>query len=93
MENLNERRVGWKAGNGGDQEPRDVKQIIRVASDQLHQNGAEWTKELGVAPPDASESDASEHRGPVRATVSLHDEGVINEEDYETQKHSILSEL
>ncbi len=71
----------------------NVEQIIRATSDQLHQNGAEWTNGLGVAPRAASQPESQSIEERLGRLNDLHERGLINEEDFEARKREILSEL
>jgi hypothetical protein len=70
-----------------------IGQIIRATSDQLDQYGVAWTNELGVPPLDASEPESPSIEERLRRLEALHEQGLINQDDFEARKQAILSEL
>lgn len=72
--------------NGGSE------QIGRTTSDRLDQNGITTTNELGV-PSGTSEPESPSIEQRLRRLDSLHEQGLINQDDFEARKQAILSEL
>lgn len=72
---------------------KNVEQIIRATSDLLDENGAAWTKELGIALPAASQPEPQSIEERLRQLTTLQEQGLINQEEFETRKQAILSEL